>query len=100
LRIFLDNILVYQKLQEKDIFPKEIQDMSRKIFDYSFYSHHFLQEGILTYNRIIGGETLENGKKIKGLNEYINEYKGKTKEKLPYFKKLQNQIFSGDRLFI
>ena len=100
LRIFLDNILIYQKLQEKEIFPKELQDTSSQIFDCSFYVNCFLQDGVLAYNRIIGGETLANGKKIKGLNEYINEYKGKTKEKLPYFKKLQNQVFSGDRLFI
>jgi hypothetical protein len=100
LRIFFDNILIYQKLQEKEIFPKEIQDMSSQIFDCSFYIHCFLQDGVLAYNRIIGGETLANGKKIKGLNEYINEYKGRIKENLPYFKKLQNQIFSGDRLFV
>ena len=54
------------------------------------------QKGITVYNNLVGGYTLEDGTKVKGLNEYINLYnqKHEKNERLPKLKMLYKQILS------
>ncbi len=95
LRRFCDNIMLYQRIKDKvdfSVVEKHYGITTGDIFSASYYSNCLLQDGIDKYNLIIGGETLEDGKKIQGLNELINQYRQKTKEKLPFFKRLDNQI--------
>jgi CRISPR-associated protein Cpf1 len=56
----------------------------------NFYNDCFTQEGINKYNEIIGRKAKDEGE--KGLNQKINEYKQKTKEKIQSFKMLDKQI--------
>ena len=49
----------------------------QEVFSLGFYNRRLLQDGINKYNIILGGETLENGEKRKGLNECINLHKQK-----------------------
>ncbi len=97
LKIFADNILIFERIKEKVNFSqieKDFGENPENIFKLDFYNSCFLQEGIDFYNKIIGGETLENWEKLQGLNEYINKYRQDSGEKLPFFKKLQKQILS------
>lgn len=95
--IFLENKLVYEKVKDFmhfDDIEKDFWYSLETIFGLSFYNTCLLQKGIDEYNKIIGGETLGNGKKLKGLNEYINQYRQDSWNKVPFFKKLQKQILS------
>ncbi|RMD76638.1 hypothetical protein D6810_03380, partial [Candidatus Dojkabacteria bacterium] len=97
LRIFCDNVILYENLRNKIDFSEVFENFGNSIsikefFDISSYNSCLLQNGIDSYNKIIGGETLQNGEKKKGLNELINEYRQKTREKVQFFKKLYNQI--------
>lgn len=82
----------------------EIEEFTGKTGDNIFtpegYSSCLLQEGIDEYNDFLGGLSLENGKKIKGVNEVINEFRQGTGEKLPFLKKLDKQILSEKEKFI
>lgn len=112
---FINNLSVFKKV--KDILSKEIKvlydniknDLNDKkvkkiadIFDINYYSKVLTQKQIDFYNLVIGGKTLDDKTKIKGLNEYINLYNqtqtDKTK-KLPKFTFLFKQILS-DRISI
>lgn len=52
---------------------EHIEDM----FQIEYFNDVLTQKGIEIYNTIIGGKSKEDGTKIKGINEYINEYKQK-----------------------
>jgi len=98
LRRFCDNILTFERLQGK-IGCTEIEKCfgrsMRDIFSMDAYEKCVLQKGIDDYNRIIGGETLKNGEKKRGVNELVNEYRQNHKgEKLPFLKTLDKQILS------
>lgn len=103
---FIDNIGVFEKLYGTEIIDKlpglysdfqeymNVEDIS-DMFQLAFYSMVLTQEQIDVYNAIIGGKTLSDDVKIKGLNEYINLYNQQHKEaKLPKFKFLFKQILS------
>ncbi len=105
LPMFLDNLGTFEKIfpllstkieilqgEFKDIFPYlDIKSM----FTLDSYKYVLTQDGIDTYNTILGGYAKEGREeKIKGLNEYINLYNQDQKEKLPFFKKLYKQILS------
>ena len=95
---FLDNILIYESIKNK-ISVTEIEEFSNlkadDVFTVNYYSNCLLQDGINQYNEFLGGKTLQNGEKIKGINEIINEYRLANKgEKLPFLKKLDKQILS------
>lgn len=106
LAIFIKNLNVYE--QVKNIIPKENLDECLKAmkednfkddFDIVYSVHYFnktlTQKGIDLYNKIIGGFAKENKEKVKGLNEYINNFNQLNKEhKLPIFNKLKKQILS------
>lgn len=45
------------------------------IFSIDFFNNTFTQKGIVFYNRILGGLTTESGRKVRGLNEFVNLYR-------------------------
>lgn len=71
---------------------EDIQDM----FQLDYYNQLLTQKHIDAYNAIIGGKTdNEHKEKIKGLNEYVNQYNQTHKDaKLPKLKVLFKQILS------
>ncbi|PIZ55915.1 hypothetical protein COY25_00030, partial [Candidatus Uhrbacteria bacterium CG_4_10_14_0_2_um_filter_41_7] len=95
LKRFCDNILIFESTKEKVDFSEVEISFGKplsEVFTLEFYNTCFLQNGIDFYTKILGGETLQNGEKVKGLNECINLHKQKTGEKLPFFKSLDKQI--------
>ncbi|PIQ67412.1 type V CRISPR-associated protein Cpf1 [Candidatus Uhrbacteria bacterium CG_4_9_14_3_um_filter_41_35] len=104
LKRFCDNILIFESTKEKVDFSEVEISFGKplsEVFTLEFYNTCFLQNGIDFYTKILGGETLQNGEKVKGLNECINLHKQKTGEKLPFFKSLDKQILSEkDKFFI
>ena len=105
LRRFCDNIFIYNKIKNKLDFSsleKEQGVVLKEIFTTAYYMDCVLQDDIDLYNGVLGGETLEDGTKIKGLNEIINKHRQDNKgDKIPFFKKLDKQILSEkDRKFL
>ncbi len=108
LPMFIDNLGTYEKIAKT--LPAEMSKMQNNfskifpelnmqhIFTLDYYKHVLTQDGIDTYNFLIGGFSKEGREeKIKGLNEYINLYNQTQKDKkqrLPRFKKLYKQILS------
>lgn len=92
LRRFCDNINDFKKTKDKINFSEVEQNFNitmSEVFSLDFYNSCFLQDGIDNYNEILGGKTLENGEKLKGVNELINKYRQDHKgEKLPFLKTL------------
>lgn len=106
---FLDNINIYKKVKEIPVLREECKVLYKEIeeylnvnsidevFELSYYNKTLTQKDIDVYNLIIGGRTLEEGKKkIQGLNEYINLYnqKQEKKNRIPKLKILYKQILS------
>ncbi|PJE62637.1 type V CRISPR-associated protein Cpf1, partial [Candidatus Roizmanbacteria bacterium CG10_big_fil_rev_8_21_14_0_10_39_6] len=104
LKRFCDNLMFFESVKEKvsfDEIEKTFDITLSQIFSLNFYNNCFLQDGIDYYNKIIGGETLQNGEKIKGLNELINQYRQNNKDqKISFFKLLDKQILSEKTVFI
>lgn len=102
---FLDNVKSFAKV--KDVLSEQIEQLnsdfekilSVKIedaFNVDYFSFVLSQSGIKLYNEIIGGYTFSDGKKVQGLNEYINLY-NQTADRsnhLPLMKHLFKQILS------
>lgn len=102
LKRFCDNILIFEKLRAKVDFAEVEHNFGKAlsdIFSLDFYNSCLLQDGIDFYNKIIGGETLPNGEKKKGLNECINLHKQQKDEKWQFFIALDNQILSEKEKF-
>ena len=105
---FIDNMMVFDKIAaspvaehlaelyasfEEYLNVSEIKDM----FRLSYFNTVLTQTQIDVYNTVVGGKTLDNGTKIKGLNEYINLYNQQQKDRttrLPKLKPLFKQILS------
>lgn len=105
LKRFCDNMEIFNKLKDKIDFSEVEKDFSFEptiVFSLDFYNECLLQSGIDKYNEFIGGKTLENGEKLQGVNELINQYRQDHKnEKIPFLKKLDKQILSGkDKVLI
>lgn len=105
LKRFCDNIEDFKKIKSKIADFSEIEKNFNKsigdVFSLFFYNQCLLQSGIDSYNEIIGGKTLDNGKKLRGINEIINEYRQKNKsEKIPFLKLLDKQILSEKERFM
>lgn len=95
---FIDNMEVFAKIQNTSI--SENFDAIQKelcselvtlceMFKLGYFNKTLSQKQIDAYNTVIGGKTTSEGKKIKGLNEYINLYNQQHKqEKLPKMKLL------------
>ncbi len=105
---FIDNMMVFDKVAESPIakhFAKLYSDFEEylnvselgEMFRLDYYNIVLTQTQIDVYNAVVGGKTLEDGTKIKGLNEYINLYNQQQKDKsarLPKLKPLYKQILS------
>lgn len=102
---FLDNCKVFKMI--KAVISDELQEMDSNfnellpisldgMFEPRAFNLVLTQEGISRYNDIIGGYIDKNGKKIQGINEYINLYnqKEKSRKRLPLLKSLYKQILS------
>ena len=78
----------------KDPFNKGIN--LNRIFSIEGYNDSLTQRGIDAYNRAIAGFSMENGTKVKGLNEYLNESQsGKKKIKFdPLYKQILSVVSS------
>ena len=66
------------------------------------YISYMKQKGIELYNTVLGGVSLENGSKIKGLNEIINTHNQKCvkkEDKLSLFTPLYKQIMAKTSTF-
>lgn len=102
---YIDNMKIFSMIQKLGIVEKipELEQALRAKIDVYPLERYFTlegfryvlsQSGIEIYNMIIGGYVSDDGVKIQGLNEYINLYAQKNKEKLPKFKPLFKQILS------
>lgn len=104
---FMANMLSFKKVAEplsENIaqLEKDLGDLlqKKKISDFfelpTAYLDCLTQSGITIYNTILGGRSEnEGGKKIKGLNEYVNLYNQKhKKQRLPKFVGLYKMILS------
>lgn len=101
---FIDNIKIYKKIVS--LMPEDIEkiykdleeyiqvDSIDEIFNISYYNDVLTQRGIECYNILISGRTKNDGDKIKGLNEYINEFNQTHNEKIPKLQELYKQILS------
>ena len=107
---FIENIKVYQRIKENhptllvNFMPilTEMEEVIQgksldEIFTLDYFNCLLTQTGIEFINFIVGGKTPENGKKIRGLNEYINLFNQQQtdkKNRVPKFKQLYKQILS------
>lgn len=105
LPIFDSNLNIYNKVKnilsdKLAILSKELEEYIQvnnidEIFKLKYFNDTLTQKGIELYNIIISGKSKENGEKIKGINEYINEFNQKNKDsKLPKLRQLYKQILS------
>ncbi|MCA9364378.1 MAG: type V CRISPR-associated protein Cas12a/Cpf1, partial [Candidatus Moranbacteria bacterium] len=103
LKRFCDNIQVFNSIKERISFSEIAENFEKseeEIFSVEHYNPCILQKGIDTYNQILGGQTLKNGEKKKGVNELINLKRQKTGERMSFLKLLDKQILSEKELFI
>ena len=105
---FIDNISIFEKVSASPIannlaalyaeFEPYLNVCAfNEMFRLNYYNTVLTQRQIDVYNAIIGGMSLEDGTKIKGLNEYINLYNQQQKDKstrIPKLKPLYKQILS------
>lgn len=107
---YIDNMRAYASFDSSEIknnliklmedFKLELQ--GRTIDDFfcvDNYTYVVTNKDIALYNALIGGKTLSDGTKIKGINEYVNLYnqknnKDKTVKKIPKMKLLYKQILA------
>ncbi|MCX7877996.1 MAG: type V CRISPR-associated protein Cas12a/Cpf1 [Ignavibacteria bacterium] len=103
---FLDNIMIYEKAKEAGIdfsaVSTEMEEILKgitldEIFKVEFYNKLLTQRGIDLFNYVVGGKAEEGGKKVKGLNEYINLHNQRNNDRnnrIPRLKQLYKQILS------
>lgn len=105
---FVDNLKTFDLLSE--VLSEDINTMNNElqcvlsgrlvqdVFSLEFFNQTLTQKGIDRYNTVLGGFTdpEDSKKKIKGLNEYINQYNQKSPEtgKIGKLKQLYKQILS------
>lgn len=105
LPIFVNNIKIFNKAL--NVIPNFVLDIFQNVNEYmqvcdvkdmfslEYFSNTLTQSNIEIYNLIISGRTDESGKKIKGINEVINEYNQLHKDtKLPKLRQLYKQILT------
>ncbi len=102
LPIFISNINMFTKLKKvfddetfKEIYNnlEEILQVNKldEMFELDYFNDVLTQKGIDIYNQVIGGYSKSDGVKIKGINEYINEFKQNNPK--------NNTIFKLDMLY-
>ena len=88
LPMFIANMRNYEYIQQvlsEEVISKiynELEEIMqvenlKEMFELKYFNEVLTQKGIDIYNNVIGGFSKEDGKKVKGINEYINEYKQK-----------------------
>lgn len=104
LRRFIQNIQLFKQATHKIDIAKIEKDLGvscSKVFSFENYSNCLLQDGIDKYNRVLGGYVGENGEKIPGINQAINEYRQKNKDnKIRFLVMLDKQIHSEKEKFL
>lgn len=108
---FLDNIKVFKNADIANVLADKLVSLNadfsgiynlraQDIFSVDYFPFVLSQQGIETYNSLIGGYTNSDGTKVQGLNEYINLYNqkirksDKDKKRIPKLKPLFKQILS------
>lgn len=106
---FIDNMATFEKIAASPVaehFPQLYQEMAEylnvreigDLFKLDYYTELLTQSQIEAYNAVIGGRTVEeSGKKIQGINEYVNLYNQQQPSRdtrLPKLKPLFKQILS------
>lgn len=105
---FIDNIAIFHRILRSPVaenFQQLYKDMEEylnvnsleEMFMLDYYNDVLTQTQIDVYNAIIGGRTLEDGKKIQGINEYVNLFNQQQSSRetcLPKLKPLYKQILS------
>lgn len=85
LPMFVDNMKSFSRIADSDVHQHftEIEssfseylgvEHLEEMFQLDYFSETLTQEQIAVYNHIIGGRALEDGTKLKGINEYVNLY--------------------------
>lgn len=107
--IFISNLVYFKKYSER--WKEQIAFLDQKLdkkfgtrhikFEQMFtdngFNHCLSQSGIDYYNAIIGGFTLNDGIKVQGLSEILNQYRQQNKDEISHavnFTKLKKQILS------
>lgn len=95
IREVLDAKVMTEIAEEMALDPYAVQDF----FGTDFFGYILSNTGINTYNNVLGGYVTNDGKKVKGLNEYINLYnqnlsKTEKNKKLPLLKPLYKQVLA------
>ncbi len=106
---FIDNMATFEKIAASPVaehFPQLYKEMAEylnvreigDLFKLDYYTELLTQSQIEAYNAVIGGRTVEeSGKKIQGINEYVNLYNQQQPSRdtrLPKLKPLFKQILS------
>lgn len=102
---FIDNMYVFSLIKNCEVGDKLdelLENLRTKIsledisvyFEIQGFNQVMTQQGIDTYNTILGAFSTEDNRKIKGLNEYINLYNQQNKQRIPKMKPLFKQILS------
>ncbi|EFL46285.1 hypothetical protein HMPREF9296_0755 [Prevotella disiens FB035-09AN] len=106
LPIFIKNIYIFEKLKEQfdaktlsEIFENYKLYVAGssldEVFSLEYFNNTLTQKGIDNYNAVIGKIVKEDKQEIQGLNEHINLYNQKHKDRrLPFFISLKKQILS------
>lgn len=104
---FVDNIQTLSHIQNKhpDLY-QQFDKLDTQIINHfdnfninnllniDFYNQLLTQSGISAYNTLLGGKTLDNGKKLQGINELINLFNQHHKTKIAKLKPLHKQLLS------
>lgn len=96
------NVELYEKLKKDEKIMKYLNENKfyektmDNLFDVSKYNSYLKQVDIEKYNTLLSGYSKENGEKVKGLNELINEINQKYKYKLNVFNSLYKQILTEE----
>ncbi len=96
----INNVFFYEQIKDKILdsikeLNKELQVDADTIFNIRYFNKVLTQNDINKYNMLIAGKTVQAGVKIKGINEYINEYNSVHKQDpLPKLTQLYKQILS------
>lgn len=104
LPLFVSNIKIYKnlikhmpELKEKitnDLNNYFIVNSLDEVFEINYFNNTLTQIQIDLYNLLISGISEEDNKKLKGINEYVNEFNQNHEEKLPKMKQLYKQILN------
>ncbi len=106
LPLFLDNMKSFSRIKDSEVSQSfgeietafsECLNVARleDMFQLDYFSETLTQEQTAVYNSVLGGRTLDDGTKLQGINEYVNQYNQQHKDaRLPLLKPLYKMILS------